>query len=186
MKRFSFSLLLAVVGIASLTLSLSSSAKAADVYTDQPSFLAHVQAGYYLETFDSLPATDLGTSLSFSGNGFSYDASAALDLYGVAVGIGDNALSTNNFTDTLTLTFTSGNVTAVGGEFFNTDLPGNPSFDAVIVSLNDGTSVIVTGDINDPMPFRGFVSANALITSLTVVGPQFADHFPTIQGLAVE
>src|SRR5438105_12441007 len=47
------------------------------IYTNQAAFLAATQPGYYLETFNSLPQfTQLASPLTFSSNGFSYNATA--------------------------------------------------------------------------------------------------------------
>jgi hypothetical protein len=156
----------------SLALLLSlSSACTADIYTDKTTFLKHVQSGYYLETFDELPAfAKITTPYPFSGNGFSYNASAPLELFGIQVAPpSDNALSTNVPQDPLTLTFTSNNVTAVGGSFFLTNHDGNPMPGKVSLTLNDGTHYDVTGTAATPQPFVGFTTApNQFITSLTL------------------
>src|SRR5438067_4363860 len=61
-----------------MSLALSAmTARATAIYTNQAAFLAATQPGYYLETFNSLPQfTQLASPLSFSSNGFSYNATA--------------------------------------------------------------------------------------------------------------
>ncbi|HLK55431.1 MAG TPA: hypothetical protein VKU00_02645, partial [Chthonomonadaceae bacterium] len=116
-------------GLLLLGLTAASNAQTT-VYTDQATFLANVQSGYYLETFDSQPInTQVPSPLSFSSNGFSYTASVP-DLTSPSgpgnffnVGtVSDVWLSTDLQGDPITFNFTSGNVTAVGGNFFNTDV----------------------------------------------------------------
>ena len=169
-----------------LALSLSApSARATDVYTDKTTFLNHVQTGYYRETFDSLPEFDVvDTPASFSGNGFSFDATTAADvLYGISVGAGDNALSTNLEQDDIVLSFTSGNVTAIGGSFFQTDINGVAQPGDVTVTLNDGTSKVLTSTETDPQPFVGFTTTpTQFITSLTMSTPA---NWNTINNLYV-
>jgi hypothetical protein len=155
-------------------------------YTDLATFLANVQPGYYLETFDSFPAFgSVSTPHSFSGgagNSFSYDATAASGLFSVAVPPpdGDVSLSTTNEADPIIFTFTSGNVTAVGGYFFPTDINGNIMAGTINVALDDGTNVnVVNGDLTT---FLGFTTTGP-IASLTLTDP--SDPFVTVDDLYV-
>jgi hypothetical protein len=171
----------------SLTLLLSITSAYADIYTDKTTFLQHVQPGYYLETFDELPAfAKITTPYPFSGNGFNYNASAPLELFGIQVSPpSDNALSTNVPQDPLTLTFTSNNVTAVGGNFFLTDHDGHPIPGTVSLMLSDGTHYNVTGSAQSPQPFVGFTTApNQFITSLTL-NTQVSMGWNTVNNLYV-
>jgi hypothetical protein len=152
--------LLAAVAI---TLALPSAVKADIVYTDEAAFLANVQPGYYKETFDSL-SNPVPNPATFSLNGFSYDAAAAGGLYAVFPA-SDGALSTSNSDTSLILTFTSGNVTAVGGYFFPTDLLGQITPGIVTVALDNGTTQdVTTGALTS---FLGFTTT-VPITSLTI------------------
>lgn len=135
----------------------------AAVYTDSASFLADVQPGFYFNNFTGVPQGDQG-SLNFSGNGFAYTISA--------VGPGSNRLfngpgiiSTDFATDAIQITFTSGNVTAVGGNMWATDVNFNAITANMVVSLSDGTTVNFTA--SNANAFRGFTSTQT-ITSLTI------------------
>jgi hypothetical protein len=66
---------LALCTLAFATIGIST-LQATSIYTNQATFLSNVQAGYYLETFDSLPTGFVASPHGFSGNGFSYTASA--------------------------------------------------------------------------------------------------------------
>src|SRR5205085_9777411 len=113
--------------------------KATTIYTNQAAFLAATQPGYYLETFNSLPQfTQLASPLSFSSNGFSYNATApTAGFFNIGLS-GDTWLSTFHEFDPIIVTFTSSNVTSVDGFFFLTDLTGNAAGRTVTVTLNNG------------------------------------------------
>ncbi len=135
----------------------------AAVYTDSASFLAAIQPGYYFNNFTGVPTGSV-PSLSYSSGGFSYDI--------VATGPGTNNLyngtgfvSTDSALDMIQINFTSGNVSAVGGNFWATDINFGAIPATVSINLSDGTSVSFNASsAND---FRGFTS-NVTITSLTI------------------
>lgn len=177
----SFTSVGAAVLLAVALIGLGSSARA-DLYTDQPSFLAHVAPGYYLETFNSLPSySDLGPSLAFSGGGFSYTASAPGDLFSVTPTGGTTALFTNFATSPLTFSFTSSNVTAVGGFIFPTDNPGDAVAGAITATLNDGSTIsYASANLSS---FAGFTSLIPILSlTLTTSDPSL---FPTVDNLIV-
>jgi hypothetical protein len=80
-KNFT-ALSLGVVGATVVGLGLGATpTEAATVFTNEADFLANVQPGSYLEDFNALPtATDLGSSLPFSQNGFNYTANTTTTL----------------------------------------------------------------------------------------------------------
>lgn len=135
----------------------------AAVYTDSASFLAQVQPGFYFNNFTGVP-TGAQPSLSYSSGGFSYTISTAPgSISGLFNGTG--FVSTDNAQDMIQIDFTSGNVTAVGGNFWATDINFNAIAATVAINLSDGTSVSFNStSAND---FRGFTSTQT-ITSLTI------------------
>src|SRR5690606_35157352 len=102
----------------------------------------------------------------FSSGGFSYSvftqAGAASGLYN-DVGF----ISTNNAQDKIVVTFTTP-VTAVGGNFWATDVNAAPTSTSIVATLNDGSTVTVP--ISSTATFIGFTS-DTPITSLTVDAP---------------
>ncbi len=135
----------------------------ADVYTDSASFLAAIEPGYFFNNFTGVP-TGAQPSLSYSSGGFSYTISTAPgSVSGLYNGTG--FVSTDNATDMIQIDFTSGNVTAVGGNFWATDINFSTLAATVSINLSDGTSVSFNSNsVND---FRGFTS-NVAITSMTI------------------
>ncbi len=169
------------------------SAQAGTVYTDLPSFMAQLQPGYYLETFDGIGLGLLGVTLGFSDGTYSYTASAPAphELFGqyAPSSVTDRVLSNNTATDTIRFDFTSANVTAVGGYFFPTNIlyeliPGN-----TVLTLSDGTVVALMD--GTPASFVGFTTDPGVwITSLTVdavdtPGDPPVYRWPTVNDLYV-
>ena len=135
----------------------------ATVFTDSASFLAQVQPGFYFNNFSSVGG-GATPSLSFNSGGFAYTVTA--------FGPGSQQLfndpglvSTDSALDAIRITFTSGNVTAVGGNFFSSDINFNAIAASVTVALSDGQSV--TFNSSSANDFRGFTSTQT-ITSLTI------------------
>ncbi len=150
--------------VSSLTATMAH-AQATTIFNNESAFLSQVQAGSYLETFNSLPQyTLLPSPLSFSSGDFSYTASAVDDFYSIGP-VGDTWLSTNFGGEPIVFDFTGGNVTAAGGFFFLTDLSGNLATGTVTVNLSDGTSQSISNPEIDS--FLGFIT-NSSITSLIV------------------
>lgn len=155
------------------------SANAAAVFTSEASFLSAIQPGSYLNDFNDITVFgDLGASASYSGGSptFAYTITAPpTGLFGVLPG-GNGAMSTGSPGDNLTVTFTSGNVTAVGGLFFLTEEFGDTTPGSVTIALSDSTSYTYSS-----ANFRGFVTSagGPLITSLSIDSPG-GINYPTM------
>jgi hypothetical protein len=136
----------------------------ATVYNDSASFLANVQGGYYFNNFASVtPGASAG--LSFSDGTFSYDVTAGFGGGSGQLFNDTGLISTDSAVDFIVVTFTSGNVTAVGGNFWSTDINFLPFAADVTVELSDGQTVTFAS--SSASDFRGFTS-NVAITSLTI------------------
>ena len=144
------------------TFSLSAAA-ATITYTSQAAFEANLAAGAYTEGFDGMGNPPAG-AVVFSGGGFSYSASAPSDIY-----LAGGFLGVSDIDEPLTLLFTSGNVRAVAGEFFATDINDDPISTLVTLTLNDGTTTSFT-PTSFADSYRGFISDIA-ITSLVISAP---------------
>lgn len=156
----------------------------ATTFTSQPAFLASLQPGYYLEDFNGLPDNAfLGSPLSFSGNGFGYDASNPDGLYSTPSNGGDIALATLNSGQSITITFTAGTVTAVGGTLFGSDINGSFTPGAMVAQLDTGE--LITIAVPDPTSFAGFTSASPIL-SFTIYPENFdSSYWPTLDNLIV-
>jgi hypothetical protein len=129
--------------------------RAATVFSDKATFLSTLADGAYTETFSSTnpPTYLLG--------GFGYTVSVSS---GTIYDSG-NFIGNFNSTASMTLTFTTGNVYAVGGNFFVTDTNDVFVASPITVTLSDGTTDTYTpGSITT---FRGYISKVPL-TTLTI------------------
>jgi len=151
--------------IPALALGLLSAASMATTttYTTSASFLAQVAAGAYTETFTLASQPPVGP-VSFSGGGYAYTVSAPGNLYASG-----SFLGTNLPDEALTITFTSGNVKAVGGNFYATNLSDAFQSVAMTLTLSDGTTTTFTPTAV-ASSFRGYVSTTS-ITSLVISSP---------------
>jgi hypothetical protein len=142
----------------------------------------------YTETFTRPVSSQAANTVSFSGPGtapnnhFQYDLTAA----GGTFFTGD-AFGTYNDLRRLTLTTTSGNINAIGGNFFVTDLdniflPGR----TIRITVTNAANVSAFQDIvpTSTNDFLSIYSPNSFITSLEMsVSAQ--DDFNTLDNLVV-
>lgn len=85
----------------------------------------------------------------------------------------------------MTYNMTSGNVTAVGGFFFGSDIAGAFQAAAITVTLNSGQIITVPSAGQTTTSFAGFTST-VPITSVTVVADQSAgNRWPTVNDFIV-
>jgi hypothetical protein len=150
----------AAASIVFTTLATSFSARGATIYTSQGAFLAALNPGSYLEDFQATNPPN------YSGNGFSYSASAP----GSTVYDSGSFIGANNANAPFVLDFSSGNVTAAGGEFFHTNVSDvfQPGI-SITITLSDGTVDTYTPAAQNE--FRGYVSTGPALTSLTISAP---------------
>jgi opacity protein-like surface antigen len=151
------------------------------VYENEASFEGVIAPGYYLNDFNNITIRgDRGTFEDFAGKGFAYTMTAPENgLWGILQSPTNGAMSTGDSGDALIISFTSGNVTAVGGTFSLTDVDGKTVDGTVKVTvfLNNDTS-----ETFEPFAagsFRGFTSDGPMIISLSFSSDTPAT-FPTL------
>lgn len=145
-----------------LTALSASSFAVTTVYTSSAPFLANVAPGAYTETFNS--AASSAGSASFASGGFGYTISAPSGLFASG-----EFLGTSQINQPLTITFTSGNVNAVGGNFYATNISDAFQATALTLTLSDSTTVTFT-PTSVANSYRGFTS-DLTVTSLTISAP---------------
>jgi hypothetical protein len=95
----------------------------------------------------------------------------------------DGVMSTDNPAVSLTFNFSSANVFAVGGNFFNTnrDFSTGPGLVKVVA---EGVSFILS---SSPSSFAGFVSSSGSISSISIVryGASAAETFASTNSLSI-
>jgi hypothetical protein len=168
--RFVFRLATAITFAAVSTASLAGA-----IYTSSGSFLANVKPGSYTETFNGLSNA---SSPSFTGGAFAYTASAPNDIY-----FSGDFLGTNQVGDALTITFTSGNVTALGANFFATDISDSFQVHSLTLTLSDGTVATFT-PVSQADSYRGFTT-DVAISSLVVSGTAGTSLYASLDNLTV-
>ncbi|MGP1308924.1 MAG: hypothetical protein ACTS27_01855 [Phycisphaerales bacterium] len=155
----------------------------ATVYTDMATFMANVQMGSYTNDFTGVPTGSV-PDLSFGPvNGYSY----IIDAVGGGSGnlFNDPGLiSTDSALDSIVVSFTGAPVTAVGGNFWASDISFLPTGTGITINLSDGTNVSYTS--TGPSDFRGFIS-DVAITSITIDAPEagLANAWATMDNLTV-
>lgn len=164
-------------------------------YTDQASFLANTQAGFYLNDFEGVVAPntslDVGQSTNFGPvNGYSYGMTVNNPLNTLVYwgqGVFGSPLSTTTFgvngpNDDVIINFTGAPVTAFGGNIFITNQAFAPVSGTMTVTLNDGSNVV----LNNPYQtaFAGFTSDMA-ITSVTISATGPGNTYITVDNLYV-
>lgn len=180
-----------------LVLGWCSASAAITPYTSEAGFTPYLQTGYYFNDFTDAAA---GDTLSFSQGSFSYTISRVggvgvsgvpTDFVKSGIGQGD-AVSSINPGVSLVITFTGGNPTAVGGNFFWTDLssPAKVVTGTVRIQLNDGTWQNVSSTApgsSGNVGFGGFTTDGTPFTSLTfsLVGYTSGDRFATLDNFYV-
>lgn len=151
-------------------------------YSDFPSFIANLAPDYYQEYFDTiLPGqTLLWTAPGANGYGFTLSNEAQdlpLGLYN-SPGI----VSTDSSDGRIIVTFTGNPVTAVGGNFWATDIAQQPTGTQISIQLSNGSSQTFIS--SGPDTFRGFVTSEP-ITSLRIDAPPSSTNWPNLANLVV-
>ena len=169
----------ALVALAAGAITLT--AGAAVIYEDEATFLANIQAGYYLEDFNGYVYggyTEYTLDLSQDGWAYTISAEGGANSY---LWSGDGNMSTNSALDWLRVDFTGDPVTAIGGWFFAGDIGGYYIPGTVVIEMSDGTHYEF--DPVNGTDFRGFTTDEA-ITWMTIDCPEGAvnawstmDHF---------
>ena len=159
-------------------------------FTSQSAFLAALNSGFYLQNFSSQTAfAGPLASLSFSGGTptFSYSITApASGLFVNQDAGGLNAIGNFATSDPVLFSFTSGNVYAVGAEYYLTDISGNPQNGNTSLTFSGGATASVPSSSavsQSPYAFFGLISSSP-ITSLSVFDGATA-HFVNVANLYV-
>ena len=153
-------------------------------YTDRDAFLAALSSSS-TDNYNDLSSGLVTSPLSRTITGYTYNATATDDLVLGTVN-GSTVLSANVSGKALTLNFTAGAPTAVGGYFFNTDIGFNVLNRVITVTANPGASAqsVVTGSATN---FFGWLDDSGTpFTSLVIVpGAGSPDAYATVDDLVL-
>ena len=132
MKTWKFAALAGVLGL--------SVAAHATFYTSESSFLAAIDATYYLEDFSNLSYGDVNSAswVAPGGNGYGWTASAPGNVWS-----NDSAMSTNLGDDPINISFTGAPVSAFGGILNDTDIDGFAQGGSVTLTMSNGDTMTV-------------------------------------------
>ncbi len=184
-SRLSLHTRAAVLGAAALCFTAVPAAHAQTTqYTDTAAFLAQLNPNAYTETFTS-PTRGNAPSFSYSQNGFSYtitSTSTPGSGYDSAVYLGNGITGANFPFSNVVFTFTSGNVTAVGGNFFQTSINDEFLSSPVTLTLSNGATTTYTPTSTGT--FQGFTTTLA-ISSITFAAPTQDGIYPAIDNFTV-
>lgn len=157
------------------------------VYTNQASFLSAVSAPE-VDTYTGFNISGLTSSpVVRTAGAYGYTASATNGFYGA--GTSSNPwLSTNSATDTITFNSFTGGVSAIGGNFFDSDINGNFQTGSITLTATDSSGSFTQTIANaTTSSFLGFVS-NTALQSLTVTSVQSSalqPSWPTVDNLTL-
>jgi hypothetical protein len=174
-----------VVATSFVAFAFSTPAPAATAYTNLASFLGAL-TNSYTENFSGITNTSNGVTAApqnFSGNGMSLSASPqpASDELWIVVNGGTKWLSVRDSSNSLVFNLTSGNITAVGGNFFTTDLPGNFIEGSIDILFSDSTST--NWAPSSASDFIGFVF-DTPVTSMTL-SPVASEQWVTAGSITI-
>lgn len=178
----SSSAVLAVVALAGVQ-----TADAATVFTSQAAFNAATTASG-VDTFTGFSTTGVTPSpIARSAGPYGYFAAAETSTFFGAGTAADPWLSTNTGTDSITFYNFATAISAIGANFFGSDISGNFQSGNIALSLTDSfgvTSHTIIGAATSS--FVGFVS-DGTITSLTVsaLQPGIGYLWPTVDDLTL-
>jgi hypothetical protein len=169
--------------LAFLAVTVPGASSAATVYTNEASFVAALgsQPSYLNDFTDLVTVGNVAAPRSYTNSGMSYSLNCTPSLQIYSLG---GAVAAPTGLDSLLVTPTSGNVVAIGGNFYLTDVNGARVAGQIQFTLSDGTTTNYTCAASGTLPFVGFVSSSAVIASLTVP-PSAAGTYPTLDNLYV-
>lgn len=150
------------------------------IHTSLASFQASTSGPLYTETF---PFVASALSFNFSSLGYAYTVTAPPTEFVYRAAPSGSFIGNSNVDHSLLFTFTSGNVTAIGGNFFNTNAGDSFISGAVNISLSDGTTLSFTS--NSIADFRGFTTTGPAITSLLIAAPGVPGRFNSVDNLVI-
>ncbi len=172
--------------IAGLIFSSATSQAAITVYTTLASFNA-ATANQATDAFTDLSTTAATTSpITRTLGAYKYTATAPLNFFAGGT-VANPFLSSNNSADTITFDAFTGGVTALGGNFFASDVNGTPITGNITISATDSSGTITRTIVDaTTSSFLGFVSTGGL-SAVSLFAPQGSTPapFPSIDNLVL-
>ena len=187
MKFNSLTSLIAASALLAVTAIGIPTANAAVVYTSQASFNAATTASGVDNYTGFSVVSSTPSPIARSAGAYSYTAAAETTTFFGAGTPADPWLSTNTATDSITFFNFGPSISAIGANFFGSNISGLFQSGDIALSLTDSLGVTTHAIINaTTSSFVGFVS-DGTITSLTVEAVQPGTGFlwPTVDNLTL-
>lgn len=175
-----------LIAIAFVAVSANATAQV-NTFTNFATFSNAITSSNYTETFDTIPDGGFGfaSPTNFSGNGFSFTAQTGTGNFFGINSPPDQWLSTFDVTF-IRFTNFSLNTTAIGGNFFATQLDESYISTAVSVTVTFADATVFTTNYLPAVPSAFFgLTYNTNITSLTLSNAPPAAEFMTVNDLTV-
>lgn len=192
-KKF---LLLQSVALAAMTAVGGAAHAAFTVYDNQATFLGMISSPG-VDTYTGLSITASTSSpLIRSAGSYSYTATvlsptSANPLFFGAGTAADPWLSTNTATDSISFSGFSGGVSAIGGNFFDSNIAGAFAAGSITLTATDSFGATLTQTITGATTssFLGFVSTGTItslvVTSVQPDSPTALSLWPTVDNLTL-
>jgi hypothetical protein len=152
----------------------SIAAAAPTTFTNRSAFESSLPAGSFFNNFSSVPNTGLNPVTSVTGTGgtptVGYTITAPTLGLGVFPDVGFKAVGNWGSSNSMIVTFNTGNVFSAGGDIWISDIDGNRLAGTVTVNFSDGSTVAVPSTTSGTFGFAGITTDSAPLTSMTVVG----------------
>lgn len=183
--QFHKAILPAVIAGASIVLSSLPSRAAVITYTDRNSFLAALSSSS-TDNYNDLATGYVSSPLDRSIPGYDYNAVGLILLssdYGSKIlwnGVNGDFYGVNG--DILTLNFTAGYPTAVGGYFFNFD-SSNPTNDVVVTVTAYPGAIVQSTVTSSATNFFGWIDDSGTPFTSLVIKPGSSAAYPTVDDL---
>ncbi len=165
--------LVAVAAAAVSSIAVSTASATPTVYTSKSAFVSALSAGYYLNDFSALSPFNGAPIATVAGSGgtpaVSYSISATGGLF-INNDSGLNAVGNWIQADDLNLSVVTGNVYAIGAEFYLNDINGTNLAGTIAVGFSDGASGTATSAPTGPYGFFGVIDPAGGLSSMTVTG----------------
>jgi hypothetical protein len=183
--QFHKAILPAVIAGASIVLSSLPSRAAVITYTDRNSFLAALSSSS-TDNYNDLATGYVSSPLDRSIPGYDYNAVGLILLssdYGSKIlwnGVNGDFYGVNG--DILTLNFTAGYPTAVGGYFFNFN-SSNPTNDVVVTVTAYPGAIVQSTVTSSATNFFGWIDDSGTPFTSLVIKPGSSAAYPTVDDL---
>jgi len=154
------------------------------LYTEEGSFLDALAPGFYTENFEAYSGGYL-PSLDGEEGGFAYTVTAPNGLWRNTSSLAYTPwLGTNNHGTPITIAFTSGNVSAVGGYLFLTDFSEQAVEGSALFTIDGSGPLSVASAVSGSQPFIGVISSDGSPFSTLVFSTETDQHV-TFNGFTV-